>query len=324
MGECDPNLRTMKTFRSFLNFKSSPVLMAIVVLLLCLDLSLAKFTPLEIDNHPCTAEKLKQTTKYICDNDGNVICQSGWKNSEPGNPLNPCSEPICHGEAGCENGMCRAPDYCACEVGWEGARCEICIPLPGCEQGTCNNALECNCEDQWAGAYCEIPDCDHCQKDGTQTGRCLEPNECICFDGWTGTNCTQCLPMAGCLHGDCGEHPNTCECEANFEGHLCDQPICTPGCVNGECVEGPVDPTTGIPQDNFCICEVGWSEAACDVPICYWECTALGGTCTQPNQCNCSEADPICENPLINPAIANPSNAGGLPGGDGDASGGGS
>ena len=47
-----------------------------------------------------------------------------------------------------------------------------------------------------------------------------------CFDGWTGTNCTQCLPMAGCLHGDCGEHPNTCECEANFEGHLCDQPIC--------------------------------------------------------------------------------------------------
>ena len=39
---------------------------------------------------------------------------------------------------------------------YEGARCEICIPLPGCEQGTCDNALECNCEDQWAGAYCEI------------------------------------------------------------------------------------------------------------------------------------------------------------------------
>ena len=39
---------------------------------------------------------------------------------------------------------------------YEGARCEICIPLPGCEQGTCNNALECNCEEQWSGAYCEI------------------------------------------------------------------------------------------------------------------------------------------------------------------------
>ena len=60
-SECDPNLRTMKTFRSFLNFKSSTVLTAIVVLLLCLDLSMAKFTPLEIDNHPCTAEKLKVT-----------------------------------------------------------------------------------------------------------------------------------------------------------------------------------------------------------------------------------------------------------------------
>ena len=63
---------------------------------------------------------IQQTTKYICDNDGNVICQSGWKNSDPEDPLNPCSEPICHGEQGCENGMCRAPDYCACEVGWEG------------------------------------------------------------------------------------------------------------------------------------------------------------------------------------------------------------
>ena len=62
-SECDPNLRTMKTFRSFLNFKSSTVLTAIVVLLLCLDLSMAKFTPLEIDNHPCTAEKLKVTFK---------------------------------------------------------------------------------------------------------------------------------------------------------------------------------------------------------------------------------------------------------------------
>ena len=60
-SECDPNIRTMKTFHSFLNFKSSTVSMAVVVLLLCLDLSMAKFTPLEIDNHPCTAEKLKVT-----------------------------------------------------------------------------------------------------------------------------------------------------------------------------------------------------------------------------------------------------------------------
>ena len=165
-----------------------------------------------------------------------------------------------------------------------------------------------------------------------------------CFDGWTGENCTQCLKMAGCLHGDCGEHPNTCICEPNFEGHLCDQPICEwvvffvksilriffceidftkkillergivstiltnfhlrPGCANGECIEGPEDATTGIPQDNFCICEVGWGGPACDQPICYWQCETLGGTCTQPNQCICSEADPICENPLINPAFA--------------------
>ena len=53
-SECDPNLRTMKTFRSFLNFKS-----VLTVFLICLDFSTAKFTPLEIDNHPCTPENLK-------------------------------------------------------------------------------------------------------------------------------------------------------------------------------------------------------------------------------------------------------------------------
>jgi len=299
MGECDPNLRTMKTFRSFLNFKS-----VLTVFLLCLDFSTAKFTPLEIDNHPCTPENLKRTTKYICDNDGNVICQSGWKHSEPEDHLNPCSDPICHGDDGCENGICRAPDYCACEVGWEGARCETCIPLPGCERGTCNEALECNCEYQWAGAYCEIPDCDHCSKNGAQTGRCLEPNECICFDGWTGENCTECLTMPGCQHGSCDAHPNTCKCESGFEGHLCDQPVCEPECVNGECIEGPDN------LDNFCLCELGWSGNACDDAVCYWECTDLGGTCNKPNQCVCTEDDPICENPLINPNITNASNSG--------------
>ena len=62
-SECDPNLRTMKTFRSFLNFKSVEILTVFVVLLLCcLDFSTAKFTPLEIDNHPCTPENLKVIT----------------------------------------------------------------------------------------------------------------------------------------------------------------------------------------------------------------------------------------------------------------------
>ena len=146
------------------------------ILLAVFELCSAKvFTPLEIDNHPCTPENLKvrktvrckylnklfvfqRTTRYICDNSGRVICQSGWKEAKNPDPLQPCSEPICnHNGAGCKYGECRSPDYCACEVGWEGVSCDICIPLPGCENGNCTDtALECNCFEGWSGAYCEI------------------------------------------------------------------------------------------------------------------------------------------------------------------------
>ena len=57
---------------------------------------------------------------------------------------------------GCKHGICRSPNFCACEVGWEGTNCEICVRLPGCVNGNCSNELECNCYDGWAGAYCDI------------------------------------------------------------------------------------------------------------------------------------------------------------------------
>ena len=84
----------------------------------------------------------------------------GWKEPEElklRDPLHPCPLPICDvdGET-CQNGECKSPDFCACEVGWEGALCDICIPMPGCQHGNCTGALECNCADGWSGGYCEI------------------------------------------------------------------------------------------------------------------------------------------------------------------------
>ena len=55
--------------------------------------------------------------------------------------------------------MCVAPKTCACDIGWEGTRCEICLPLPGCKHGYCQNqAFECICQDEnsWQGAHCDI------------------------------------------------------------------------------------------------------------------------------------------------------------------------
>ena len=37
------------------------------------------FTPLKNDEHPCVAENLKESHRYICDDDANVICLAGYR-----------------------------------------------------------------------------------------------------------------------------------------------------------------------------------------------------------------------------------------------------
>lgn len=267
---------------------------ATTLYLLCLAMiatkqtvAMSRFTPLEIDNHPCTPEKLKATNRYICSSNGTIICQNGWEpcHDPAKEKLEPCSMPIC--DPKCQHGECRAPNFCACEIGWEGTHCDTCVPLPGCDHGTCENALECNCEDGWDGAYCDIPECKDCEH-----GRCLAPNECVCYDGWSGENCTSCLALPGCKNGKCGTHPNTCECEDKWTGHLCDEPVCDPVCVNGKCME-----KNGT---HFCRCNLGWQKEACDACVPYWDCPYKGeGACEKSNECRCpndtSDPDGLCE-----------------------------
>ena len=103
---------------------------------------------------------IKRANSYICTKAGEIICQTGWRepiDHDKRNPLTPCAEPICdHIHEGCVHGVCKAPDTCACEIGWEGISCDTCIPLPGCKHGHCIQALECVCDDGWGGGYCDI------------------------------------------------------------------------------------------------------------------------------------------------------------------------
>ena len=247
-----------------------------------------RFTPLDTDNHPCKAENLKMTNRYICSSKGDVFCQTGWEEpSDPSeiDPLNPCPMPICdvHGET-CHYGVCEAPDYCACEIGWEGAICDVCIPLPGCQNGNCTEAMECNCRDGWTGGFCEIPLCRNCQN-----GECAGPEECVCFSGWEGDACDTCLALPGCKNGQCGDHPNTCKCDDGWEGHLCDEPICNDGfgCGDhGTCFKHPNDNS-----ENFCVCKTGWQGDSCDRCVPYWECPQPDNgipACINPNDCICT------------------------------------
>ena len=271
-----------------------------LILCLLVNLAYAKmlFTALEIDNHPCKPENLKHTKRYICDSQGSVICQTGWtepENQTPETEMNPCLEPICnHNDLRCVHGDCRAPNYCACEVGWEGPNCNVCVPLPGCEYGSCQNAFECNCEEGWEGAYCDIPSCNNCTN-----GHCLSPNQCVCNSGWEGSNCDVCQKMEGCVHGSCGVHPHACICAEGWEGHLCDKPVCNLGCNHGFCHANNID---GV--SNFCVCQSGWRGDQCEQCRPYWNCpNQSANACRLPNECFCfggeNDSQGLCNNTIL-------------------------
>ena len=116
-----------------------------------------RLIPLSLAIYPWIVTRtfwFQRTRSYFCDRRGNVICQSGWeKSQENENPLHPCSEPICRD--GCNNGECKAPNYCTCDIGWTGLDCSTCLEKPGCQHGSCNAAFECNCDPEWFGSHCQ-------------------------------------------------------------------------------------------------------------------------------------------------------------------------
>ena len=61
--------------------------------------------------------KLQNQQRYYCNEDGEVTCISGWSESNPKDELNPCRVPVCNPPCG-PNGHCKAPNHCACKVGW--------------------------------------------------------------------------------------------------------------------------------------------------------------------------------------------------------------
>ena len=122
---------------------SSSVFLTTLALISVAQASLIRvglFTPLKNDEHPCVAENLKvrlnnlikrlknnqsnlqESHRYICDDDANVICLSGWREPEDEDLRdlkNPCPEPICDYEGKtCVHGDCVRPNVCACKVGW--------------------------------------------------------------------------------------------------------------------------------------------------------------------------------------------------------------
>ncbi|TRY80742.1 hypothetical protein TCAL_15407 [Tigriopus californicus] len=213
------------------------------------------FTPLRNDELPCVAENLRHSHRYICDDEANVICLSGWREDPDWSKRdlrNPCPIPICdyHGET-CQHGQCVRPDVCACEVGWQGHLCDTCIPLPGCIHGSCNATFECNCDcnDQgvqlWEGAFCEQREYAKFERHISKEYLSITPRY-ICF---------QLLAQIVIQTTDfASNHLNASKTK--------------------------VSPDT-------CICKAGWQGPSCSECVPYWICPE-DGYCYEPNQCICN------------------------------------
>jgi len=299
-----------------------PVLLALCTIPLAWSWSL---TPLTIDEHPCKPEKIKNQARYICDSTGKVECLTGWKEKEYNqDPHFPCAEPVCNPP--CQNGECKLPNVCSCDIGWEGLDCATCIDMPGCVNGGCtkdgepDEPLTCKCQDNWQGALCDIPRCEFdCYNNGICVDTADEEHFCKCNLGWTGQYCYFCNPLMGCVldhtidvdgdgdgdgckripadgSNDFDNIPNTCQCTENWTGIFCEQPRCLDEegleeieCVNGVCTEGGRD-ADGNQLAAFCKCNVGWYAHKCDYCLPLDGCPLSTGdipACINPNDCRC-------------------------------------
>ncbi|GAB0098432.1 uncharacterized protein DMENIID0001_141620 [Sergentomyia squamirostris] len=145
------------------------------------------------------------------------ICCQGYER----NPHNfRLCDPICHNP--CINGLCVAPDTCACYPDYSVDLDGKCIPTCpiGCSNGQCQPDRTCHCN------KCFVP----------------EPAGKFCIEG------VQC--ETPCLNGYCTGY-NKCTCHTGYLPHPTNKAMCMPhcpsGCPNGVC-SGP----------NFCLCNTGF------------------------------------------------------------------
>ena len=235
--------------------------------------------------------------------------------------------PIC--DPKCQHGECRAPNFCACEIGWEGTHCDTCVPLPGCDHGTCENALECNCEDGWDGAYCDIRKqlnaIGYLFLGYTKKHFFIQLNARIVnmdvawppmnvFAMMVGvakivlaaqpypdvkTENVELIPTLANVKTS-GQDIFVTNLFASKFTPLNNLPsiqskqifFSSPVCVNGKCME-----KNGT---HFCRCNLGWQKEACDACVPYWDCPYKGeGACEKSNECRCpndtSDPDGLCE-----------------------------
>ncbi|NP_001360546.1 Delta-like protein [Caenorhabditis elegans] len=170
---------------------------------------------------------------WECSTHGVRRCSAGWSGED-------CSNPICAG--GCSNrGRCVAPNQCSCADGFNGTRCEQCLPRAGCVNGDCVNETPntCKCRDGFIGDRCDI-DIKICslEKPCANGGICSIDSssstgyKCHCPFEFVGSQCKTPLSKVRCSAehvckngGACISMDDTniqCKCRRGFSGKFCE------------------------------------------------------------------------------------------------------
>jgi len=256
----------------------------------CSHLSVQGYTSMMINEIACTAEKLRSNGgRYTCNHEGDVHCSEGWADEVPHDDTNRCAIPKCDAE--CKHGMCTSPNFCACEVGWDGTGCDICIPMPGCVNGGCKSeeingilvevAQTCDCHKfsdehsltsavaKFEGPKCDRPVCKPACENG---GWCVAAGDtrsnatgddigkCACPMGFKhderddAQQCSKCMKAAGCQHGDCQRvNPNDSSSRKIPGTCVCDVGYSGPLCDQLQCRNAADDAIIDCGEHGVCL-----------------------------------------------------------------------
>ncbi|XP_040906577.1 protein delta homolog 2 [Toxotes jaculatrix] len=177
------------------------------------------------------------------------------------------------------NSHCDESGVCRCDPGWDGDRCDRCVPMPGCRHGSCQQPWQCSCDLGWGGRFCDkdlyvCSEQQPCQNGASCVMEDSGEYTCLCPEGFHGRNCqlktgpchrrrSSCKNGGLCEDADGFAAELTCRCLAGFTGPRCETDV--DDCLMKPCGNGATC-LDGVNRFS-CLCPAGFTGRFCTVNL---------------------------------------------------------